>query len=137
MQDSTIPISQPFNEPIKKKRRTRQVHFYAQPMKVLINLLLVRRLSREQIAEHTGLTRLTVDRYINVLSNGKDKLVYVCEFKRAAKSGPYTAIYTWGPGEDDVPRPAPIPKSKRNYELRKARRARTIVTPTGVIHHAD
>lgn len=127
-------ISFPAN---KKKRNKRNVHAYVGPLKHLINLLMVRQLSRESIAEHTGLGRLTIDRYVNVLHRKPNNLIYICEYKRSATVGPYTAIYTWGPSEEDVPRPAPLPKSTRNYALRKARKSRTIQTDTGIIHHAD
>lgn len=137
MQDSTIQMQPQSTAPTKPKHRSRAVHAYVQPLKELINLLIVRRLSRSQITEWTGLNRLTVDRYTRVLHQGPSNLIYICEYKRSATVGPYTAIYTWGPGEQDVPRPAPLPKSRKCYEQRKARRARTIITETGVIHRAE
>lgn len=98
---------------------------------------MIRRLSKEQITEHTGLGRTAAETYVNVLHRKPHNLIYICDWKRAAKVGPYTAIYTWGPSEQDVPRPAPLPKSTRNYQLRLARKSRTVITSTGVIHHAD
>lgn len=121
----------------KTKRNKRNAHSYVVHLKGLINLLLVRRLSRKSIADHTGLSFLTVCRYINVLHRGPKNLIYIYSYQRSATVGPYTELYTWGPGEQDAPRPAPLPKSKRNYATRLARKSSTVQTETGVIHHAD
>ncbi len=123
--------------PANKNSKRKPFHAYVGPLKHVINLFLVRRLSREQLAEHSGLNLLTVGRYIRALHAGPKNLIYICEYKRSATVGPYTEIYTWGPGEQDVPKPDPLPKSARSYALRKARKDRTVQTPTGVIHHAD
>lgn len=123
--------------PAKKSSKRKISHAYIGPLKHLINLLIVRRLSQKQIAEHTGLNHLTAGRYVRELHRGPKNLIYICDYKRSATVGPYTAIYTWGPGEQDVPRPPPLPKSSRNYQQRLARKQRTITTETGVIHHAD
>lgn len=122
---------------VKKRAKKKTVHAYIGPIKNIINLLMVRRLSRKSIAEHTGLDPLTVGRYVRELHRGPKNLIYICEYKRSATVGPYTELYTWGPGEQDVPRPAPLPKSARNYQQRLARKQRTVITETGVIHHAD
>lgn len=133
----TQQLQEQINPPAKKPARRKPSHAYIGPLKHLINLLLVRRLSQQQIADHTGLNHLTAGRYIRELHRGPKNLIYICEYKRSATVGPYTAIYTWGPGEQDVPRPPPLPKSVRNYKQRLARKAQTIQTATGVIHRVE
>lgn len=124
------------NKPPKVKR-SRKTHSILVPVKQLINLLMVRRLSKEQIAEHLGLNLCTAQRYVRILHRKPGNLIHVCDWKRSATVGNYTAIFTWGPSEQDVPRPAPLPKSSKDYNRRKSLVLRTIKTETGVIHHGS
>lgn len=98
---------------------------------------MVHRVSKAQAAERLGLDVCTAQRYIRLLHRKPNNLVHICDWKRSATVGNYTAIFTWAPGEQDVPRPAPLERSRRDYIRRKARSVRIIQTETGVIHHAN
>ena len=80
--------------------------------------------------------RLTVNKYVNVLHRGPRNLIYICDYRRAAVTGPYTALYTWGPSEADVPKPAPLSRSLKDYKRRAAAKIRTQQTEKGLIHRA-
>lgn len=58
---------------------------------------------REELCELTGIADSTLRKWLRYLRRPKRKLVYICERRRTAKTGACKLIYTWGPGEKDVP----------------------------------
>ena len=123
------------NLPQKLGRARKTSHFYVGPLKHVINLFLTKRLTQGELSDHTGLNHLTSGRYIRELHRGPKNLIYICDYLRTSTVGPLTAVYTWGPGEQDVLKPVPKSKSGKQYRAVKARKAAIKLTETGMIHH--
>jgi hypothetical protein len=102
----------------------------------MIALMCTREVSRKQIQEETGLSQVTVNRWLAVLRRRPNNLIYISAYKRTAIVGPYTEYYSFGFCEQDVPKPPPLSKSQKNRNAARRRRKSIVHQPEqGVIRH--
>lgn len=82
-----------------------------------IKLLTQKPTSREQIAEHTGVSQATIVRWFRALESRE--LIYVALWKKAGNQP--VAYYMFGHPVNSEPRPAPLKNAEysRNYRARK------------------
>lgn len=98
----------------KDKRKT-NTSLYATAFKeVILTLHGPRPVSRQEIAEITGLGIVTVCRWIRMLRNAR--LVYVAEYRRKAKVGNYIELFRFGYMFQDELRPKRL--SNAEYKRR-------------------
>lgn len=107
--------------------------------KALCSAMAVRPRSKTELHELTGLTNTTISRWMNVLSAGKDRIVFIAEWKRVGKAGCQTAFWSLGYGMPDAVKPKALTGAQYSKRRRiKAAKAEATVsqTPTGLIHQA-
>lgn len=107
--------------------------------KVLLAAMAVMPKSKKQLQEITGLTNTTISRWMTVLHSGKDKIVYIADWKRFAQRGNYTAMWTMGYGMADAPKPKALTMSEYNKRWRATQEVKNTVTTdtskSGVLIH--
>lgn len=101
MQDSTIQMKPRKPGPTKTKFTRESANALA--FSELIYHLQDGEYSREELCELSGIADSTLRKWLRYLRRPGKKLVYICERRRTAKTGACKLIYTWGPGEKDVP----------------------------------
>lgn len=74
--------------------------------------------SSQQLADSTGLRRLTVDEYLRELHKYPN-LVYKAVQKKNGPRGHVTAYWSWGYCMEDAPRPPKQSRSEKNKRLRE------------------
>lgn len=74
--------------------------------------------SSQQLADKTGLRRLTVDEYLRGLHKYPN-LVYKAVQKKNGSRGHITAYWSYGYLKEDAPRPPPQSRSEKNKRLRE------------------
>lgn len=107
--------------------------------KVLLAAMAVMPKSKKQLHEITGLTDTTISRWMRVLSSGKDRIVYIADWKRFSTRGDYTAMWAMGYGMADAPKPKALTMSEYNKRWRatQEKKATTIDKSTpGVLIHS-
>ena len=107
--------------------------------KALCSAMAVRPRSKTELHELTGLTNTTISRWMNVLSAGKDRIVYVAEWKRFGDRGCYTAMWALGYGMPDAVKPKALTHSQyaKRWRAKQGQKEATVSqTPTGLIHQA-
>lgn len=106
--------------------------------KIFMAAMAVSPKSRPQLMELTGLCNSTVSRWIKVLSTGKDRIVYLAEYRRIGPRGNYTECFAMGYGMPDAVKPKAKTSVDYNKLWRKKKQLAESVTitqtPTGVIH---
>jgi hypothetical protein len=124
------PISRPTNRRVK-------ISLEAIAWKHMIALMCVRETNRAQIREATGLSQTTVNRWLAVLHQAPNNLIYISKYTRSATVGPYTEWYSFGFCQQDVPRPRPLTKAERNRKARRKYRTDRSSEEKGIIRHAS
>lgn len=101
MQDSNILTKPRKPGPIKTKftRESANALAFAE----LIYHLQDGEYSRDQLCELAGISDSALRKWLRYLRRPGKKLVYICERRRTFRTGACKLIYTWGPGEKDVP----------------------------------
>lgn len=102
------------------------------PLRVILQCLHKYEYSYAQLEEKTGLNRLTIGRYINLLRQRPGNLIRVSRWKRSSGVGPYTAYYTWGPFENDEPRPPPLTRKEKKLRQHLANQRKDLGKPVDV-----
>lgn len=103
------------------------------PIKSIILELMIRECSRKHLAKTSGLTEVTVCRYLEVLRQRPGNLVYLSGHRRnLITSGDCTELFSWGPGKEDAIRPAKLTPKERSY--RRNIRKSVTVTEKGIQH---
>jgi len=107
-------------------------------VKILLRALYIQPLTKAELHEVTGMTNTTISRWIKVLHT-KPGMVYISGYKRVGERGCWSALWSFGFGQIDALRPRALTMSEYNvrWRERKAREARILATPIGVIHVAD
>lgn len=112
-----------------------RVNTFLLPVKKMLALLCKYRYSAAQIAELTGVRRLTIDGYLRNLHRKPENLVYISDWKRTETVGPPTALWSFGYCMEDAPRPAPQTKKEKN--ARRVIKLRTIKLAEGITRHVS
>jgi len=129
-------LAEPINSQVLRPngRRTK-ISIEAVAWKHMIALMCTREVSRAQIREATGLSQTTVNRWLAVLHQAPNNLIYISKYTRSVASGPYTEWYSFGFCQQDIPRPKPLTKVERNRKARRAHRTDRSQSQQGVIRH--
>lgn len=103
------------------------------PVKQMILEMMIRECSRQHLTKITGLTEVTICRYLEVLRQRPGNLVYLSGHRRnLITSGDYTELFSWGPGKEDVLKPAKLTYKERKY--RRNVRKSIVKTEKGIQH---
>lgn len=94
--------------------------------------------SKKQLHEIAGITNTTVSRWIAILAQGKNRIVYIAAWERFAERGCYTAMWALGYGMPDAVKPKALTNAQYGKRWRakqeKLATVKTTVTSTGVLH---
>lgn len=88
--------------------------------------------SKYKLADITGLSHVTICRWISTAHQHPDNIVYIAKWERSATTGPYTAFWAFGYRMEDAIKPSPMTRKEKNDKARRA--FRITQTSTGVIH---
>ena len=105
--------------------------------KALCSAMALRPRTKAELHELTGLTNTTVSRWVNVLAAGKERILYIAEYKRTGDRGNWAALYSLGYGMPDAIKPKPLTQSeyaKRWRAKQEQKHATVVETSTGLIH---
>lgn len=106
--------------------------------KAMMAAMAVRARSKTELHEITGLTNTTISRWMQVLSTGKDRIVYIESWQRKGTRGCWTAMWKMGHGMPDAVRPKALSSSQYNkrWRVKQLHKAAVKVTQTetGLIH---
>ena len=106
--------------------------------KAMMAAMAVRARSKTELHEITGLTNTTISRWMQVLSTGKDRIVYIESWQRKGTRGCWTAMWKMGHGMPDAVRPKALSSSQYNKRWRTKQLHKAAVkvtqTETGLIH---
>jgi len=103
------------------------------PIKAIIHELMIRECSRQHLVKVSGLTEVTVCRYLEVFRQRPGNLVYLSRHKRnLITSGDYTELFSWGPGKEDAIKPPKLTPKERSH--RRNIRSAIKVTEKGIQH---
>ena len=130
-------MKQPSEEktsPRPNGRRTK-ISIEAIAWKHMIALMCAREVNRAQIKEATGLSQTTINRWLAVLHQAPNNLIYISRYSRSVTAGPYTEWYSFGFCQQDVPRPRPLTKVERNKKARRKYRTDRSLETKGIIRH--
>lgn len=119
----------------RPKGRPTKISIEAIAWKHMIALMCAREVNRAQIREATGLSQTTVNRWLAVLHQAPNNLIYISKYTRSATVGPYTEWYSFGFCQQDVPRPRPLTKVERNRKARRKHRTDRSSASKGIIRH--
>lgn len=101
MQDSITVMKQRKPGPIKRKFTKESANAIA--FAELVWHLHQGEYTREELIDLTGIADSTLRKWLRYLRTPGRKMVCICERRRTSKTGACKLVYTWGPGERDVP----------------------------------
>ena len=78
--------------------------FTAKVLASLLQQLIVRSMTYDEMCAHTGLMQITLSAWVKSLRT--EKLICVCGWDKDPRGYATIARFTWHPGADDVPRPS-------------------------------
>ena len=87
------------------------------PFRILLNAMILKERTRDELVELTGLNLVTVCRYVRTLHAKPDNLIYISSYFRKNQKGPYTERFRFGPSMLDAPRPPPLKSYQRRKKL--------------------